>query len=392
MIPGSSNVDRQLPVWRGLPRLSVMDRYIATELLLPFLFGVGIFSSLGVSVGALFELIRRITESNLSFPLAAQILLLRMPQFIAYAFPMSILLAALMTYSRLSSDSELIALKGCGVSVARLVFPAVVLSLLVTSMTFAFNEMIVPAANYRASTLFEKAIGDERPTFREKNIFYQEYRTVEQNGERENILSRLFYAKEFDGRRMRGLTILDFTQQGLSQIVSAQAARWNDNANAWDFSKGTIYVVSNDGSFRNILKFEQQQLPLPRTPLDYASERRDTSEMNIVESNNYLNLVRQSGDEGKVRRLQVEIQRKLALPFACLVFGLIGAVLGSKPQRAGRATSFAISVVMIFSYYLLISVTTAIAESGTISPFLGAWLPNLFGIAAGCLLLAKFSR
>lgn len=375
-----------------LPQISIMDRYILRELLLPFLFGVGIFSSLGISVGALFELIRRLTEAELTFSIAAQVLLLRLPQYVAFSFPMSMLLAALMTYSRLSSDSELVALKGCGISVARLIMPVVCLSLIVTGITFAFNEYIVPAANYQASQLYDRAIGEEKPTFREKNIFYQEFQAVENSETKERELSRLFYAKEFDGRTMKGLTILDFSRQGLSQIVSAQAAQWNEVDSTWDFADGTIYVVSSDGSFRNILKFTQQQLPLPRTPLDFASEDRKTTEMNIAETARYRELVAQSGDDGKVRNLSVQIQYKMALPFACLTFGLVGGVLGTRPQRANRATSFAISVVMIFSYYLLSAVTQAIAETGTISPFLGAWLPNIAGILAGILLLMRFSR
>ena len=124
----------------GFPKLSVMDRYIAMELIAPFLFGVGAFSSLGVSVGALFELIRRVTESGLPLTIAFQVLLLQFPQFIVYSFPTSTLLATLMTYSRLSSDSELTALKACGVSVYRLVLPALVLCCVVTGLTFLFNE------------------------------------------------------------------------------------------------------------------------------------------------------------------------------------------------------------------------------------------------------------
>jgi lipopolysaccharide export system permease protein len=366
-----------------------MDRYITGELLLPFVFGVGVFSSLGVSVGEMFYLIRKITEADLPVAIAAEVLLLQLPQFIAYSFPMSTLLAALMTYGRLSSDSELIAMKGCGVSVFRMVLPAIVLSFVITGITFAFNEFIVPAANYRASITLEKALNQEKPTFQEKNILYQEYQTVENDGEEERVLSRLFYAQEFNGQRMQGLTILDFSQQGLSQIVSSRSAAWNDADNTWDFSDGTIYVVSADGSFRNILRFQQQQLQLPRTPLDLALEDRKPDEMNIAETLNYLELIKQTGDDDKVRRLQVEMQRKFALPFACLAFGLAGAVLGTKPQRAGRATSFGISILMIFVYYLLSSVAGAIAEAGAIPAFLGAWIPNLFGFLTGLILLIR---
>lgn len=384
-----------LPHWYGLPRLPVMDRYIAMELVPPFLFGVGAFSSLGVSVDALFELIRRVTESGLPISIAIQVLLLKFPQFIAYAFPMSILLANLMTYSRLSSDSELIALKACGVSVYRMILPALMVCLLVTGLTFAFNELIVPSANYQATVTLSKALNEEDPAFRERNILYQEFKPVEnpeKSGKKEDTLARLFYAKEFDGTRMRGLTILDFSQSDLNQIVSAQSAVWNAEQKAWDFSDGTIYVVSPDGSFRNIVKFDTQQLKLPRAPLDLASQPRDYNEMSIAQSLEYLELLKQSGSEDKIRKLRVRIQQKYALPFVCVAFGLVGAALGSRLDRGGRSTSFAISLVIIFSYYLLTVICGSIAQLGMITPFLGAWLPNLFGLTAAVILLVRSSR
>ncbi|XQQ07817.1 MAG: LptF/LptG family permease [Leptolyngbya sp. IPPAS B-1204] len=380
------------PRWQGFPNLPVMDRYIATELIPPFLFGVGAFSSLGVSIDALFELIRRVTESGLPISVAVQVLLLKFPQFIAYAFPMSILLANLMTYSRLSSDSELTALKACGVSVYRMILPALLVCLLVTGLTFAFNELIVPSANYQATLTLARALNDEDPSFQERNILYQEFRQEEVDGEKEDTLSRLFYAKEFDGERMRGLTILDFSQEGLNQIVSAKSATWNGSEKAWDFRNGTIYVVSPDGSFRNIVKFEEQQLKLPRGPLDLASQPRDYDEMNIAQSLEYLELLQQSGSEDKIQKLKVRIQQRYALPFVCVAFGLVGAALGSRLDRGGRSTSFAISLVIIFTYYLLTVIFGSIAQLGMITPFLGAWLPNIFGLTAAFLLLARSSR
>lgn len=374
-------------------KISVMDRYIATELLLPFLFGVGAFSSLGVSVDALFDLIRRITESGLSMTIALQVLALKFPQFIAYAFPMSTLLANLMAYSRMSSDSELIALKACGVSVFRLILPALVVCFMITGLTFAFNELIVPATNYQATMTLAKALNDDNPPFQEHNILYQEFQTVKKkNGGQKDELARLFYAREFDGEQMKGLTILDFSQEGLNQIVSAKSAQWNAPQKTWDFNDGTIYVVSPDGSFRNIVKFDNQELRLPRTPLDLASQHRDYNEMNIAQSLDYLDLLQQTGDSSKIRKLKVRIQQKYALPFVCVAFGLVGAALGTRLERAGRATSFALSLVIIFSYYLLTVICGSIAQVGTISPVMGAWLPNAFGLVAAIWLISQSSK
>ncbi|WAL60590.1 LptF/LptG family permease [Thermocoleostomius sinensis A174] len=393
MSAGFSKLPRLPFRWDGAFKLSVMDRYIATELIAPFLFGVGAFSSLGVSVGALFELIRRVTESGLPLSIAFKVLLLQFPQFIVYSFPTSTLMANLMTYSRLSSDSELTALKSCGVSVYRMVLPALVLCTLVTGLTFVFNESIVPASNFRATTTLSEALKSDEPLFQERNILYQEFRNVEdEDGDREEVLSRLFYAKEFNGQQMLGLTILDFSQNGLDQIVSARSAEWNSDQKTWDFSDGTIYVVSADGSFRNIVTFEQQQLQLPRAPLDLASRKRDYDEMNIAESLDYLETLRQSGSESKIQKLRVRIQQKLALPFVCISFGLVGAALGTRLNRTGRATGFAISLLMVFGYYLLTILSGAFAQVGYIPPVLGGWLPNIFGLIIAIWLLIKSSQ
>ena len=374
--------------------LTVMDRYITWELLLPFLFGVGAFSSLGVSVGALFDLIRQVTESGLPMSIAAQVFLLKFPEFVSYSFPMATLLATLMAYSRLSGDSELTALKACGVSVYRMIVPALLLCFAVTGLTFMFNELIVPSANYQATLTLEKAMNQEKPAFQENNILYQEFKKADlPNGESIDQLSRLFYAKRFDGKQMQGLTVLDFSQDGLSQIVSSKTAAWNPGQNTWDFFNGTIYVISADGSFRNIVTFKNQQLQLPREPLDLASKRRDYNEMNIAQSQEYLALLKKGGSEDKIQKLKVRIQQKYALPFVCLSFGLVGAALGTKlNRRTGRATGFAISIIIIFAYYLLAFISSAIAQRGIISPFIGAWLPNFFGLAAAAILLTRSSK
>ncbi|MDF0552297.1 LptF/LptG family permease [Kamptonema sp. UHCC 0994] len=377
--------------WR-LPRISVMDWYLTKELIGPFLFGVGLFSSVGVTVGAVFELVRRVTESGLPFSTAIQIFLLKMPYFIVLAFPMSMLLASLMAYSRMSSDSEIVALRSCGINVYRLVVPAAILSLAVTGMTFAMNELIVPAANYQATITLDRALKREKPLFQEKNIFYPEFRNVDKGDGEESVLTRLFYAEQFDGKRMKGLTILDRSQPDINQIISSESATWNPAQNSWDFFNGTVYIVAPDGSYRNIVRFEHQQLQLPRTPLDLAAKARDYGEMNIAQAIDYLNLIRSSGDEQKIRKLKVRIQEKYALPFVCIVFGLVGAALGTKPQRTGRATSFGISVIVIFTYYVFSFITSSMGLKAILTPVMAAWLPMICGLGVGGLLLVRASR
>lgn len=373
---------------------SIMDRYLTRELLPTFLFGVGAFASIGVTIDAMFELVRKIVESGLPIGIAVQVFVLRLPEFIVLAFPMSTLLATLMTYSRLSSESELIALRGCGVSVYRMVLTAVMLSLVVTGMTFVFNEHLAPASKFQASQILDKALKSEQPSIvKQQNIFYPEYQKVKQeDGGKKKILNRLFYADEFDGKQMKGLTIIDRSTEGLSQIIVSESGEWNPSQNLWDFYNGTIYLVAPDRSYRNILRFEHQQVKLPRTALDLAQKSRDYGEMNIAQSLEQLEIERLGGDEPKIRKLEVRIQQKIALPFVCVVFGLVGAAMGTIPQRTGRGTSFGISVIVIFTYYILYFITGALAQAGIFSTFVGAWLPNFLGLGIGTFLLMRVAQ
>ncbi|MEM6517934.1 MAG: LptF/LptG family permease, partial [Cyanobacteria bacterium P01_C01_bin.70] len=150
------------------------------------------------------------------------------------------------------------------------------------------------------------------------------------------------------------------------------------------------YAVSPDGSFSHIVKFENQEVQLPSTPFDIANRTKDDEEMNIIEASRYLReVIRKTGDEREIRTFEIRIQQKYALPFVCVVFGLVGASLGVRPQRTGKATSFGISVVIIFSYYLIAFICNAMGEVGIFSPLMSAWGPIALFLAVGVFLLQR---
>lgn len=373
-----------------LPNFALLDRYLFLELLLPFLFGMGLFTSLGIAIGTLFDLVRRVTESGLSLEIAVQVLFLKLPEFIVLAFPMSILLATLMGYSRLSSDSELIAMRGVGISPVRMLIPALILSLMVSGATFAFNDYVAPQSTEKAKVILARALKRERPSFIEDNIIYPEYKTIKQaNGREETILTRLFYAEKFNGQKMEELTILDRSQPDVNQIVTSKSAAWNSDKNNWDFFNGTMYILAPDGSYRNIVHFEHQTLDLPRTPIDVAQRYQNPAEMSLAEARKYLQVVKLTQNERRIKRLEVSIQEKIAFPFVCVVFGLIGSSLGLRPQNTNKATSFGICVGLIFVYYIFSFITSSMGVWGVISPIVAAWLPNLLGLGAGIFLLVQ---
>jgi lipopolysaccharide export system permease protein len=372
---------------------SLVDRYIAAEIFLPFLFIVGLVSSLGVAGGTIFDIVRQITEYGLLISVAIQYILLKMPQFIAYAFPVSVLLATLMGYSRLSSQSELIALRSVGLSIYRIVVPALMFSLAIAGLSFAFNEYIVPTANYQAATILEQALGKEQPTLRAENIFYPEYKQIsEANGESRKVLKRLFYAEQLDGETMKGVTVVDRSQDDVNIFIISQSAAWNLADSRWDLFNGTSYQSNADGSSVTSAGFERLSYQFPKAPLDLGKRDRDLSEMNIAQSLEYLEVLKLANDEKKIRQLYVRVQQRIAFPFVCVVFCLLGAAIGTRPQQTNRATSFGVAVAIVFIYYVLNFVSMAMGSVGIFSPLIAGWSANLFGFVVGALLLVRASH
>lgn len=365
--------------------IGIMDLYILKALIMPFFFGVGTFLAISLTLGSLFDLLRQVSEEGLDLPTALQILGLQVPSFLVLALPMATLLATLTVYNQLSRHSEIIALRNCGISIYRLVVPALCLSLLVTLTTFTLNELVVPPSNYQAAQILDQALGRERPAFQDKNIFYREFEN--------NQLTRVFYARRFDGQWMRDLTILHFLQGSLDDITVTESAQWNSKRAVWDLINGTVYHLAQDSStYRTVSNFQQQALQLSRAPLDLATETRRSDQMGIFAAQNLLNLVNRSGDQRRIRKLQVQVQTKYAFPWICVVFGLIGSTLGLQEQRRKSAKGFGLSIMIIFGYYTLDFICRSLGEAGILTAITGAWFATMMGLSIGMLLLWQANR
>lgn len=370
-----------------------MDRYLVRELSLPFFFSVGMFSSVGVAIGSLSDLMNKIVESDLSWFLAIKILLLKIPEFVSYALPISVLLTTLITYSRLGKDSELIALRASGISIYRFVTPALILSLFVTVITFIFNELIVPTANFQATSILVQQLHENRQFLLRNDIFYPEYEEVkENNGSSFKQLKTLFYAKKFDGENMKQLTVLNRSSSGLNNIIVSEKASWNNQDKVWDFFDGVIYNLNADASYKNSSSFQQKKFDLPKTPLELAIQSRDPYEMNIIQAKEYLKLLHLLGNEKTILMFEVRTAQKIAFPFVCIIFACVGSALGSRSSNINKVGSFSLSVAIVFTYYVSGFLISSLGLIGVLTPIMAAWLPNLFGFGIGSFLLYKVNK
>ena len=392
--PVLSNVRRRISVqWRRIP---LMDRWLAAELIGPLLFGIAAFTAVSLSVGVVFELVRKVAEAGLPLMAATQVLLLRLPGFLVLSFPMATLMATLLAFSRLSGNSELTALRSLGVKTWRIIVAALVVAFVMSLLTFAFNDFIVPSANRLASDRLDAALGRAISSRTGKDVVFSQFGRIARKNPDEGSyegLTHVFHAREFKDGEMADVSLLDLSKQGQQQILVANKAVWNQVKGLWQFMNGRIVVVDVDSGLTTSADFDNYFYPFSRAPLDVGALPSDAAQMTVSQAVRAERLLMQAGDEKEARRLRVRIQEKFAFPAICLVFGLIGSSLGVRPNaRTSRSQGFGISVLLIFGYYLMSFIFSSLGIKGTLLPFFAAWIPVFIGLAGGLVLLRQASR
>lgn len=352
--------------------MRLIDRYILREIGGIFLFGVAVFTTL-LLINHLFFLARLAADAGVPIRTNLMLLLLRVPYLAAYALPMSMLLATLLAFGRLSDRNEITAMRTTGWSLSRIAVPVIAAGIIVTGLSLGMTEYIVPRSESRYRDLFAEAVRSPQ----RKVLFHVLFR------EPVNGVDSTFYARQLDTRdgTMTRVVITQFLGGRPSRLIEAESARFGPDG--WVLYDGTLYLLGSASGVKT--EFQEMRVTLRRTPQQMAAPRKDPAEMTISELRQQIATLRAAGED--VLRYAVSLQLKLALPASSIIFALLAVPLGLRPHRSGRSTGLGLTVLVLLAYYLIMSVTVALGERGQITPFLAAWIPNLAVAAAGAYLL-----
>jgi len=387
-------INKIISPWYLLP---LIDRWLLGQIIPPMIFAISAFTVISLSVGVMFDLIRKIVEFGLPLFLALKVLLFSLPSFLVLSFPMAVLLSTLLAYGKLSSNSELLALKSLGIKTSRIISPAIALSIFMTGLTFYFNDNLVPFSNKLAESTLRSGIGSSFNKEKGKNniIFSRKgsrINSITNKPTKTNTyLTHIFYASRFENNTMREVTVLDFSRVNIKQILTAKSAVFNKDNSSWVFTDGSIVSTDSIGQTTSI-NFKQYLYPFVEGPLDLAKVPKDASDMSLKEALEAEKIYKKIGDLKQIRKIQVRIQEKFTLPCACLVFGLIGSSLGSKSNlRSSKSQGFGLSVILILIYYVMSFLFSSFGVKGILPPIFAAWLPVLISLGGGIYLLRKSS-
>ena len=121
--------------------------------------------------------------------------------------------------------------------------------------------------------------------------------------------------------------------------------------------------------------------------MELAKVPKDATEMTLKEALEAEKIYKKTGNLKEIRRIQVRIQEKFTLPFACLVFGLIGSSLGSKSNlRSSKSQGFGLSVILILIYYVMSFLFSSFGVKGLLTPIIATWSPVVISLVGGYYL------
>ncbi len=370
---------------------TTLDRYILKEHISPFIGGIGVLSFI-MLLDYFIRLADLVVRKNVPLLTVGKLVIYLLAFILTMSVPMSVLIASLVVYGRMSQDFETLAAKSLGISLRRLTLaPLVAAFLLFIFMTW-FNLEVSPESNYRLRMLLSE-ISRKKPISQiEAGRFTQikDYRIfVERKNER---TSELF-----------GIKLNEPLKNGIVRVIIAKYGKL--------ITKGdTIIMVMIDGEIHEptspdlqlyrTVKFTRHIVKIPiseemasvkskyRSPRERRAKQllKEIREINPATARD---TVEANWLRTKKSRLIVEFNKRISLAFAGIVFVLIAVPIATIARRGGYGTAFGISFLVFTFYYIIMIASEDFAKKGMMNPYIASWLPNIVTAVIGAILFIK---
>jgi lipopolysaccharide export system permease protein len=359
-----------------------LDRYIFSEMLPPFFLSMSVLT-LVLLLQKLFRLADLVVSKGGTLLSTAKVLAFSMPGFFVITIPMSLLVAALTTFARLSSDSEITAMRASRISLYRMVRPVFLFALVAFAVTAFTSLVLVPSASSALKAHLFNMVKSRAMVGIEPGIFSDTFDGMV-----------IYVDKMGSLDQMEGVFISD--ERSVKEPYAIVAKRGNLIADQKTLNvtlalqDGSIHTMPGDDQSYTRMAFDAARLYLniSNTLVQKGAPGRGFGDMDTAE---LLQEIKRTRQEGKpTYPLETELHKRLSIPFACIVLGLIGAPLGIRRSRSGKSAGIAIALLGFLVYYIILGISSNLAETGMFRPVLAYWIPNsLMAIGAVLFVIVK---
>jgi len=362
-------------------KIRIMDRYIFREILAPFFLSMAALI-LVLFLQRMFRLAELVVSKGTPVSEIVKIFAYIMPNFLVITIPMSFLVATLTAFSRLSSDSEVTAMKASRISLYSMTRPVMLFALVSFLVTSTISFVVAPAANHALKVHLFELVKSRALIGIEPGVFTSTFDGM------------VIYVDKMESiDNMEGIFISDERSAKDPYAIVARRGKLIADPQSLNVTlemhQGSIYTLPRDEKSYSTMSFESGNLYLD---ISHALIRQGSSERDFEEIGSFelFRILRRTAAEGGATlAIENELHKRLSIPFACLIFGLIGAPLGIRRTRSGKSAGIAIALLVFLVYYIVLATGMNLSETGKLSPVLAYWIPNCLMLILAVLFMIK---
>lgn len=353
--------------------MRVLDRLVFRELVVPFL--VGTIAVTMMLVGnMLFYYAEPFFQRGVPLVIVAQMVVFHTPALLVLTLPVGTALAVSLAVNRLSRDSELVVMRGAGISLYRVFLPILLFGLAVSVANFLLGEHVVPPAEARFRQLRDRTLlMQNSPLLRSGVVF--------------KVQQYAFYlgsVAEVDADRteMRDVLVMESPPTGYPRVITAERADYADGL--WTLYNAHVHVYGRDGRAVDAHAAGSVKINL-RVALANLVSTPAPEETTAAEIRKQALAAQAAGIHDV--RLWIEYHFKFAIPFACMVFALCAMPLAMAFSRAGSFMGVLLAIVLVFVFWNTLLLFKVLGNQGLMAPWIAAWIPNALFAVGGIALL-----
>ena len=383
--------------------MKIIERYVFGAFLSSFVLAFLVLSFV-LTIGLLVQIIGFIMD-GVPMSLVGEFCMVSLPETLQWSMPLALLVSAILVFSRMSADSEISAMRACGINLLTVMKWPVLFGLACTLLGFWVNNEIVPRGHEIRRTLKTKVSVKTGLSVLEPGRVIDDFPNI-----------KLYFDRK-EGNWLYDLVVLDYSNPALDRMITADKALVTQSGTDVNFELYHMTVDPVDEKHRTMARANRfvytmkdviKNSKYDKRPKDFRFREMlgqiDALERRRGEKTKFSDVDLRTVKDARMRRYiedlreevprelsvhKVELCKRFVFAMASLCFVLIGIPLGIRSQRKESTIGMAISLAVSLGYYVVVILMLSCEEVYAIRPELLIWIPVAICFVMGAWLTRK---
>jgi len=358
--------------------MKIVRSYILKEIFIPFVLALTVLTCVFL-LGNLVRLTDMVINKGVSLTTIGHVFILYIPVLLGYTIPIASLIAVITTFSQLSADNEILAMRASGIHLGKLLFPLFIVGIILSLVLVILNERIIPYAHYKQRVMI-KNLGKENPTaLLEAGMFINAFK------------GQIIFIHKIEGNKMYNVTIHQPQPNRPPRTIIAEQGEFTPVPNKDQIKLKLMNGTSDEPNLENPNNYYKLNFKTFFMTLDMGEKKKKAHK-----KPKSMTLKELKEEQERLEslfidpiRLVTEYWRKITWSFSPLFFILLGFPLAVVTNRREKSANVVLALLFAVSYYLISIGCEAMSIKGVADPQYIMWLPNILAGFLAAFLYTK---